>query len=775
MIKTRSLFFVTLLIICSLLISQERGFQVVGKKGRIALIIGNGRYKSSPLRNPINDAADMARVLRERGFEVILKTDANHKDMEKAIREFGEKLRQGGIGFFYFSGHGMQVKGVNYLVPVDADIQEEDEIKFKAVDANFVLSKMDSAGNQMNVMILDACRDNPFIRSFRSSARGLAQMDAPRGSLIVYATSPGKTAADGEGRNGIFTKHLLKAIRETNLEVGQLLREVRRGVMNETDSNQVPWESSSLIGNFYFSLRTSKLPETEGLDLSDIEGWQKHQKKMNNDFLRVKNIHNDSSVSPEAKKSTWQQFLNTYRKNNPFSTEDEQLCQRAVQWIKELSKVEKPNRELPSLRSYAQNLSENEVGAMLKKHNFFSISWGFNKEFCNPSGDFLNSYKSKVINGDKVVLDHAIGMMWHQSGSDNYMTYEKAKQWIADLNNRSYAGYRDWRLPTLEEAASLLERTKSPYMDPKFSVKQDKIWTSDTLSGSYGRVWIVDFSWGWVDWDGVDIHKRCVRPVRSILLEEMTRIWIDWQDWQGKMKSDFGELEKMERSTGLGSEQKVVLWQKYLETYNAYNPFSDEDERLRQKAQQRIKELTKFEISVRNRVSLRSFAQSINESEAGAMLKRHNFFTKDYNYNKVWCNPSGDFSNSYESRIIYGDKVVLDHATGLMWHPSGSVLSMKYDKAKQWVTELNRRGYAGYHDWRLPTLEEVASLLERTKMNGNLYIDPKFSAWQSGIFTSDVYSGESNRVWSVDFIRGYLNWYNPASREYVRPVRSGQK
>ena len=152
-----------LFILFSFLFSQERGFQVVRKKGRIALIIGNGSYKSSPLRNPINDAADMARVLRERGFEVILKTDANHKDMEKAIREFGGKLRQGGIGFFYFSGHGMQVKGVNYLVPVDEDIQEEDEIKFKAVDANFVLSKMDSAGNQMNVMILDACRDNPFI------------------------------------------------------------------------------------------------------------------------------------------------------------------------------------------------------------------------------------------------------------------------------------------------------------------------------------------------------------------------------------------------------------------------------------------------------------------------------------------------------------------------------------------------------------------------------------------------------------------------------------
>jgi len=327
MIKTRNLFFIALLIICSLLISQERGFQVVRKKGRIALIIGNGRYKSSPLRNPIYDAEDMARVLRERGFEVILRTDANYKDMEKSIREFGEKLRQGGIGFFYFSGHGMQVKGVNYLVPVDEDIQEEDEIKFKAVDANFVLSKMDSAGNQMNVMILDACRDNPFRRSFRSSARGLAQMDPPRGSLIVYATSPGKTAADGEGRNGIFTKHLLKVIRETNLEVGQLLREVRRGVMNETDSNQIPWESSSLTGNFYFSTLPPEPPETPSIDITSIkkasEGreriksrWDNWQTRMKSDFTDIEEINKSSAYTNQEKKKAWQQFLDSYKADN---------------------------------------------------------------------------------------------------------------------------------------------------------------------------------------------------------------------------------------------------------------------------------------------------------------------------------------------------------------------------------------------------------------------------------------------------------------------------
>ena len=252
--KRKHFFYLMILfILFSFLFSQERGFQVVGKESLIALIIGNACYKSFPLRNPVNDAEDMAGVLRERGFEVIMRTDANHRDMEKAIREFGKKLRNGGVGLFYFSGHGMQVNGVNYLIPVNEDIKAEDEIKYKAVDANFVLSKMESAGNAMNIMILDACRDNPFARSFRSLARGLAQMDAPQGTLIVYATAPGRTADDGTGRNGIFTRNLLDFIKQSNLEITQILKEVRRRVIDETDGKQIPWEASSIIGNFYFN------------------------------------------------------------------------------------------------------------------------------------------------------------------------------------------------------------------------------------------------------------------------------------------------------------------------------------------------------------------------------------------------------------------------------------------------------------------------------------------------------------------------------------------
>jgi len=222
---------------------------------RTALVIGNGNYKTSPLRNPVHDASDMARVLKRLGFKVIHKQNASQKEMERAIQEFGKQLRGGGVGLFYYAGHGIQLNGRNYLIPVDAEIETESDVRFEGVDSGRVLGKMEDAGNALNVVILDACRDNPFARSFRSNAQGLARIDAPRGSLIVYATAPGSVAADGEGRNGIFTKYLLKHMNTPNLAIEDLLKKVRMDVVSETNGKQTPWESSSLMGEFCFSSR----------------------------------------------------------------------------------------------------------------------------------------------------------------------------------------------------------------------------------------------------------------------------------------------------------------------------------------------------------------------------------------------------------------------------------------------------------------------------------------------------------------------------------------
>jgi hypothetical protein len=219
---------------------------------RIALIIGNSAYKNAPLRNPVNDARAISKALSATGFKVTVLEDASQSSMRRAIRSFGDDIQTGGVGLFYYAGHGMQVRGKNYLIPVNSDIEREDEIEDQAVDASLVLSKMDTAKNTVNLMILDACRNNPFQRTFRSAAQGLAQMEAPSGTLIAFATAPGSVAADGEGVNGMYTKHLLASMGKPGLSIEHLFKEVRRGVAGETKDRQIPWESSSLRGDFYF-------------------------------------------------------------------------------------------------------------------------------------------------------------------------------------------------------------------------------------------------------------------------------------------------------------------------------------------------------------------------------------------------------------------------------------------------------------------------------------------------------------------------------------------
>ena len=237
---------------------------------RVALVIGNGAYENSPLKNPANDARVMSQTLRDCGFRVIEKINANRREMREALREFETQIRQGGVGLFYFAGHGMQVQGRNFLVPIGADVQAENEVEDESIDASLVLRKMEDAGNRLNIVILDACRNNPFARSFRSGTRGLVQMDAATGSILCYATAPGMVAEDGSGDNGLYTSMLLKYIETPGVEIKELFMKVRVDVLEASSEQQVPWESSSLTGSFYFvlDLRENKPPVADaGTDL----------------------------------------------------------------------------------------------------------------------------------------------------------------------------------------------------------------------------------------------------------------------------------------------------------------------------------------------------------------------------------------------------------------------------------------------------------------------------------------------------------------------------
>jgi hypothetical protein len=234
--------------------------QDAAKAKRLALVIGNGAYKDAPLPNPPNDADDVEKALKESGFTVIKRKNVGLKDMHVALREVGDRLDRQGVGIFYFAGHGMQVRGRNYLIPVDADIQREDEVSYNALDLNAVMEKIDSAKNPVNIVILDACRNNPFGTRLQASAKGLAQVDAPPGTLIAFATAPGSTAADGSGRNGLYTQHLVTEIQRQGAPVEEVFKAVRVGVRADSKNLQVPWESTSLESAFFFRAAPPKPP-----------------------------------------------------------------------------------------------------------------------------------------------------------------------------------------------------------------------------------------------------------------------------------------------------------------------------------------------------------------------------------------------------------------------------------------------------------------------------------------------------------------------------------
>jgi len=238
---------VPVILVCVLfLVSVTQAFK------KNALVIGNSSYRHSTLVNPTNDSRDVAKILKELGFTVIHLENVTQQEMEQAIDEFGNRLALGGMGLFYYAGHGLQLKGWNYLVPIEADIREDTDVIYEAVDMGRILAAIARAKGGINIVILDACRNNPYT-GFKSSNAGLARMDAPKGTLIAYATSPGAVAFDGSKRNSPFTESFLKHIGTPGLPIEQVFKRTRIDVDKLTDGKQIPWESTSLTADFSFN------------------------------------------------------------------------------------------------------------------------------------------------------------------------------------------------------------------------------------------------------------------------------------------------------------------------------------------------------------------------------------------------------------------------------------------------------------------------------------------------------------------------------------------
>jgi hypothetical protein len=246
--------------------AQSDGALKLLRSPKLALVFGNGKYSDAPLKNSVNDARAMGDALVRIGFEVTEKLDATRAEMTAAIRAYTRSLAaRKCVGVFFYAGHGVQVAWTNYMVPVDAAIDRLEDVPRQAVAVTTLVSGLTRAANPMNVIILDACRDNPFGGDKTARPRGLSQMDAPPSTLLAYATSPGNVASDGEGTNGLYTEHLLRELAVKEARIEDVFKRVRLGVRRKSNGLQIPWESTSLEEDFYF------LPSEQLKKLSDEE------------------------------------------------------------------------------------------------------------------------------------------------------------------------------------------------------------------------------------------------------------------------------------------------------------------------------------------------------------------------------------------------------------------------------------------------------------------------------------------------------------------------
>jgi len=492
---------------------------------RLALIIGNGAYKKiTQLKNPVNDANDMKKTLENLGFDVIIRTDAGYKEMEDAVREFGEKLKKSDFGLFFYSGHGSQYKGTNFLIPADADIRQDTDLKYKAVQADMVIDEMNQAGNRINIVILDACRDNPFAGSSKSARQGLAQMNAPEDKqmLIAYATAPNSVALDGTGRNSPYTKNLLKNMTTPGLRIEDVFKKVRGGVISDTGSQQFPWIHASISDDFYFLADSGSIVKEEKTskdekpkeailnvtaDVSSAEVWVNGRKY--GDMPREITLREAGKYEVEVTASGYKKYRTS--KNIELGKEYEV----AVHLEKE--QVEAP--PAPVVKPSVSQKPQPSVSGAKYPLRSEPITTD------NPETDFkLNSNRKPLEyvqndftdNGDGTITDRATGLMWQKSGSKNEMRYEYASVYIGKLNREEFSGYRDWRLPTVDELKSLLtskEQSKRLYINPIFDEDQSHCWTSDkTVDGSLCGV---NFSSGSIHSFGLTAFVRAVRSLKS--------------------------------------------------------------------------------------------------------------------------------------------------------------------------------------------------------------------------------------------------------------------
>jgi Caspase domain/Protein of unknown function (DUF1566) len=501
---------------------------------RIALVVGNAAYTDKPLTNPVNDAELMQRTLQGLGFEVSLLRNASRRDLLSGLRDFEAKAADAEVALFYFAGHGTQVAGNNYLIPLQAQIRAESDVPDEAVDAGSVLRRMENARAKVGLVVLDACRDNPYAGASRSSVRGLGRMSVPTGSIVAYATAPGSTADDGKGRNGVYTEQLAKHLSTPGLDLREVFDRTAVEVERLTGGKQKPREDIGLRGRLVLkpgaaTQVASVVPEpviplvpvpspgqVSGTSLEDLQReeaarkeWAQWQARMKADFDKTAAFSGGNDLQVKA----WERYLNAWRQDNPLSQDDEGLRSQAT------ARVERLRGEMQAAVAAPATAAS-------------SASSG--------SSASLIDGRYQVLGDGSEVKDTKTGLIWQRCSEGQSWTGSTCAG-VAQIFQYAQAAYINrsgWRLPTVRELHSLIQcssgRTSNNEIDIKdgggalsgLCVGENEIptiarsvfpetpligfWTSSTY---FKEIWHVFFKSGFVGSSSV-WKENAVRLVR---------------------------------------------------------------------------------------------------------------------------------------------------------------------------------------------------------------------------------------------------------------------
>ncbi len=543
-----------------LLATTDRALQRMKIEQRVALVIGNNNYDSKKLpklKNPINDAKAMSIKLRELGFKVYYGENLTVRQMDKKLDKFSQKLRDGGVGLFFFAGHGIEYKRENYLMAKNSKVDDKNDVKYESLPLNKILETMEDAGNRLNIVLLDACRNDPFSRG---GGGGLAKSTA-RGTYIVYATSPGDVASDGSGKHGAFTSQILKHIDAPGVPIELMFKKVKTGVINSTNQNQRPWVSNDITGDFYFKLPSKTFSASTKLKLTStkVEIPKKVKtypltittepinakvsitniKPRYKDAILLKSGNYKVKVSKKGYKT---KYLTATLHNQPLeikvlleiqvSIEDETKSkhkklkngeQKFWDMVTQANTLEYyefyledyPNgyyskeakRIISPLKiKFLKEKKQAKANKLALKKSREKDAWqGIeNSTFGSDFDEFLQDYpfgkyteqaklKAKRYQNNSRFIVILDGLIWQ----DNEKVKQIKKSWRDSVNyckNLHLAGYDDWRLPNINELESIIDRNNLHEIKGEFKFAVSSFyWSSSPYNSDSSKAWGVGF------------------------------------------------------------------------------------------------------------------------------------------------------------------------------------------------------------------------------------------------------------------------------------------